>query len=132
MPQARTVEVGGVTVTCAEALAACEVLLANGACAIKAILAAARSPLAACDYHAVYKPGWEAARDRLKATGRPGGAGRHSAKHAFADAVRELVARAASQSLEDALAAFSRDERYASAIATDAAALSARRLRPVA
>lgn len=123
----RTVKVGGITVTCEQALLACDVLLVNGACAIKAVLAAAGNPLAECDYHAVYRPGWEAAKAELAQTGRPGAAGRHLAKHAFAAAVRAQVAQAACDSVRDALDAFARDERYASAIAQDANVLIARR-----
>jgi hypothetical protein len=123
----RTVTIGGITVTCAEALRACDVLLSNGACAIKAVLAAAGSPLAECDYHAVYRPGWAAAKAALDRTGRPGAAGRHLAKHAFAAAVRAQVTQAACDSVRDALDAFSRDERYAALIAQDANALSGHR-----
>lgn len=119
----RRITVGGVTVTCTEALRATDVLLSNGACAIRAVLQAAGSPLAACDYHAVYKPGMERARRALEATGRPGGAGRHLAKHAFAAAVRAQVQEAACQAMADAIGEFSSDERYASAIARDAQAM---------
>jgi hypothetical protein len=120
----RTVTVGGVTVTCAEAVRATEVLLSNGACAIRAVLKAAGSPLADCDYHAVYRPGLDQARRALDETGRPGGAGRHLAKHAFAAAVRRAVADQACQAIGDAMDAFASDERYAAAIARDALAIA--------
>jgi hypothetical protein len=116
----REITVGGVRVSCAEALRACDVLAASGACAIPSVLSAAGSPLADCDYRAVYRPGLDKARRALEATGRPGGAGRHLAKHAFALAVRREVAGAAHEALEDVLREFTRDERYAVAIASDA------------
>lgn len=125
-PDTRTVTVGGVTVTAAEALRACEVLLASRACAIRSVLLHAGSPLADCDYHAVYRPGMDAARAVLEETGRPGAAGRHLAKYAFAAAVHALVAQSVAGQLEAALEAFGRDERYASAIARDAFALASR------
>jgi hypothetical protein len=121
--------VGGVRVTCAQALQACEILAESGTCAIRQVLAARGHPLASCDYHAVYRPGLERARAELAATGRPGGAGRHLAKHAFALAVRRQVEDAACRELRRALGELRRDERYATAIAADAAALAARRGR---
>jgi hypothetical protein len=127
---AARVEVGGVAVTCAEALRACEVLRASGGTAIQSVLAAAGSPLASCDYHAVYRPGLAAARRALEATGRPGGAGRRLARYAFERAVRQQVASMACRALRGALAAFSSDERYAVAVAGDAVALGARSGRP--
>lgn len=127
----RRITIGGVTVTCEQAIEACKILASNGACAIKAILAAAGNPLSECDYHAVYKPHLDLARQRLNPTGKPGGAGRHAAKLAFRVAVYREVAVAAHDAMEDALAAFTRDERYASAIAQDAHALAARRKAPV-
>jgi hypothetical protein len=109
-------------VTCAQALQACEILAESGACAIRQVLAARGHPLASCDYHAVYRPGLVRAREELAATGRPGGAGRHLAKHAFALAVRRQVADAACRELRRALGELGRDERYAAVIARDAAA----------
>jgi hypothetical protein len=127
---ALTISVGGVTVTCEDAERACELLESSGTCAIRQVLAARKNPLASCDYHAVYAPGVESARAVLAATGRPGGAGRHLAKHAFCAAVRGEVTRAACRALHGALAAIAGDERYAVAIARDAVALAARRGLP--
>jgi hypothetical protein len=124
------VEVGGVTVSCAEALAACDVLASARTTAIRSVLAAAGHPLAACDYHAVYRPGLELARRQLGSAARPGAAGRPAARHAFALRVRQLVAAAACRALEQALEAIATDERYATAIARDGAALAARQGRP--
>lgn len=124
---ASPVEIGGVTVSCADALRACEILRASRASAIRAVLAAAGSPLRDCDYRAVYRPGLPAARAALAATGGIGPAGRHLAKHAFELAVRSAVAAAACAALEEILQSFRADERYASAIAQDAVALQSRR-----
>jgi hypothetical protein len=126
------VSVGGVTVTCGQALAAVAVLESSGASAIQAVLRAAGSPLAACDYHAVYRPGYERARQRLAVTGRSGARGRHVAKAAFGDAVRAAVAAAACDAFRRALGAIAADERYAMAIARDAVAVLARRGLPAA
>jgi hypothetical protein len=117
------ITVGGVRVTCAQALEACDILASSGACAIRSVLAARGNPLASCDYHAVYRPGLDAARAALERTGRPGGAGRHLAKHAFALAVRHEVAAAACRAFRKALSEVARDERYITAIARDVSAL---------
>jgi len=123
------IALGGVRVTCAQALEAVEILSSSGTCAIRSVLAARGNPLAHCDYHAVYRPGLEAARAQLQPTGRPGGAGRHLAKHAFALAVRREVAAAACRELRRALREISSDERYATAIARDAVSADPRRQR---
>lgn len=116
------ITIGGVRVTCAQALEACDILSSSGACAIRSVLAARGNPLADCDYHAVYRPGLQDARAALVATGRPGGAGRHLAKHAFTLAVLREVRAAACRAFRKALGEISQDERYATAIARDAMA----------
>lgn len=119
---ARTVTIGGVSVTCAQAEAAAAALEASRASAIRSVLAAAGSPLAGCDYHAVYQPGMGDARRELEATGGIGPRGRHLAKFAFARAVRTEIDAAFREEFSAAMAAFGTDERYAAAMAGDAAA----------
>lgn len=119
--------VGGVTITGKEAFEAIGILEKSGTSAIRAPLAARGSPLARCDYHAVYAPGMDRARAELAPTGRAGTRGRHLAKQAFCEAVMEEMRKAACAALRGALAAISGDERYATAVARDASALAARR-----
>jgi hypothetical protein len=113
---ARLVTVGGARVTFAEALRAAEILRDSRTSAIAPVLRAAGSPLAACDYVAAAAPYLAAARAAPK-TGRAGAAGRHVTKNAFLEAVALALTAARAQELEDALGAFSSDERYAVAIA---------------
>lgn len=121
------VDIGGITVSCSTALAACEILRTSQASAIASVLRAAGSPLADCDYHAVYRPGLAAARAELApAPGMRGPRGRHLAKRAFEHAVRGKVAETACRLLEDIIQSFRADERYASAIASDAVAMLSR------
>src|SRR6266704_216784 len=75
----RQVEVGGVRVTCAQAAAAAEILIASRTSAIAPVLRAAGHPLAGCDYFAAAGPYLARARAQPK-TGRAGAAGRHVTK----------------------------------------------------
>lgn len=114
------VRIGGVSVSCSDALAACEILEASGASAIRSVLAARRSPLAACDYHAVYQPGLARARGELaEKKGCIGPRGRHLAKHVFCQVVRESVRQAACTALRRALSEVATDDRYVTQIARD-------------
>lgn len=115
-----TVRVGGTDVSAADALAACAALESSGASAIRSVLQARGNPLAACDYHAVYQPGMDAARAALaEKKGCIGPRGRHLAKHVFCQVVREHVRQAACQALRRALHEVSTDDRYVTAIARD-------------
>jgi hypothetical protein len=128
------VVLGGVPVTCDEALRALAVLGSNRATAIRAVLAAAGSPLKDCDYWAVARPHLDCARAALPAPDETGPSGRrvhrHLAKDAFARAVRSAVARASAAAAADAVAAaleaMREDERYAAAMASDAVELHRR------
>jgi len=71
---ARSVAVGGVSVSFAEALEAANILRASRTSAILPVLRAAGSPLWECDYFAVAAPYMELAREQPK-TGRAGAAG---------------------------------------------------------
>jgi len=113
---ARPVTVGGTRVPFADALRAAEILQASRTSAIAPVLRAAGSPLAGCDYFAAAAPYLAAARSAPK-TGRAGAAGRHVTKNAFIESVMTALAIAREQDLEDALAAFTSDERYAVAVA---------------
>ena len=113
---AREVTVGGTAVPFAEALRAAAVLQASRTSAIQPVLRAAGSPLAGCDYFAAAAPYLEAER-ALPKTGRAGAAGRHVTKNAFLKAVFLELAIARERELQEALAAFRSDERYATVIA---------------
>lgn len=118
---ARQVEVGGVTVTCAEAARAVEILASSRTSAIAPVLRAAGSPLALCDYFAEAAPWIARARAQPK-TGRIGAAGRHVTKWAFTASVTAKLARARAAELAAWQGALATDERYAAAIARDAVA----------
>lgn len=124
---ARTIELGGVRVTCEEARAAAGILAASRASAIKSVLSGAGSPLADCDYWSVCRPHMDEARAALKRTGGIGPKGRHLAKNAFISAVYAEIATAACDEIAVAFDAFGTDERYAAAIITDAVKLAQRR-----
>ncbi len=119
---------GGVPVTCDEALEALAVLGSNKATAIRAVLAAAGSPLKDCDYWAVARPHLDCARAALPPAEGHSVSGRrvhrHLAKDAFARSVRAAVtaasAEAAAAGVRAAVAAMREDERYAAAMAADA------------
>lgn len=125
---AALVTLGGVTVTLAEAAEAARVLRDSRSSAIAALLRAAGSPLASCDYWAAARPYLPAARLALEATHKRGCAGRHVAKTAFCEAVCAAVARAVASFLDDAVAALSADHRIAAEIAADAVACRRREL----
>lgn len=116
---ARRVTVGGVTVTCADVVAAGEILVLSRTSAIAPVLRAAGSPLASCDYFAVAAPYTGQAR-RAPKTGRSGAAGRHVTKNAFLAALGDVLAAARDAETAEAMAAFAADERYATAMAADA------------
>lgn len=118
---ARQVEVGGVRVTCAQAAAAAEILIASRTSAIAPVLRAAGHPLAGCDYFAAARPYLARARAQPK-TGRAGAAGRHVTKHAFLAAVTVALSAAREHELAGWRSALATDERYAAAIARDAVA----------
>jgi len=122
---ARSVAVGGVSVSFAEALAAANILRSSRTSAIQPVLRAAGSPLAGCDYLAVAAPYMGTAREQPK-TGRAGAAGRHLAKNAFIESVALLLTVARDQEIADAMEAFAADERYAVAVARDATGLRER------
>lgn len=115
----RWVTVGGVTVTCADAIRAGEILSRSRTSAIAPVLRAAGSPLASCDYFAAAAPYTGQAR-RAPKTGRAGAAGRHVAKNAFLAALQAALASARDAETAEAMAAFAADERYATAMARDA------------
>jgi hypothetical protein len=121
---------GGVRVTCDEALAAVAVLKASRASAIRSVLAAAGSPLKDCDYWAVAGLHIDCARAALAPGSGIGPKGRHLAKDAFARSVACAVAAASKLAAIDgcraALAAMREDERYAAAMAADAVELQRR------
>jgi hypothetical protein len=122
---ARQVEVGGVRVTCAQAAAAAEILIASRTSAIAPVLRAAGHPLACCDYFAAARPHLARARAQPK-TGRAGAAGRHVTKWAFLAAVSAALSAARERELDSWRSALATDERYAAAIARDAVALRQR------
>jgi hypothetical protein len=121
----RQVTVGGSPVSYAEAVRAAEVLAASRTSAIAPVLRAARSALAGCDYFGAADPWIEQAR-RAPKTGRVGAAGRHVTKHAFLAAISAALAAAEQAEMASWQAALGTDERYAAAIAADAAALRER------
>jgi hypothetical protein len=118
---ARQVEVGGVRVSCAQAVAAAEILIASRTSAIAPVLRAAGHPLAGCDYFAAAAPHLARARAQPK-TGRAGAAGRHVTKHAFLAALTVALSAARERELAGWRSALATDERYAAAIARDAVA----------
>jgi hypothetical protein len=122
---AHLIEVGGVAVTCGQAVMAAEILLRSRTSAIAPVLRAAGHPLAACDYFAVAAPWLARARSQPK-TGRAGAAGRHVTKWAFLAAVTALLRTAREEELAGWRAALATDERYAVAIARDAVAVRQR------
>lgn len=122
---ARLVEVGGVRVSCAQAAAAAEILIASRTSAIAPVLRAAGHPLAGCDYFAAAAPHLARARAQPK-TGRAGAAGRHVTKWAFLAAVTAALSAARERELAGWRSALATDERYAAAIARDAVAVRQR------
>jgi hypothetical protein len=132
----RPVSVGGVTVTCAQAAAALGALRASGGIMVRQVLAAAASPLAACDYHAAALPFIPAVRaeEQAPACSGRGAAGRPVTKTAFMRAVSAALAAAGraeparhfAGDLEQAMAAFSSDSGYAAAMARAAVAVAGR------
>jgi hypothetical protein len=122
---ARPAEVGGITVTCAQAAEAAELLEASRTSAIAPVLRAAGSPLAGCDYFAAAAPYLAQARE-LPKTGRVGAAGRHVTKHAFLMAITAQLAAACASELAGWRSALAADERYASAMARDAVSVRQR------
>jgi hypothetical protein len=138
----RTVVIGGVPVTCAQAASAADALARAGGAAVRQVLAAAGSPLAGCDYRAASAP-FTLAGGPPGQYGR-GAAGRPVIKTAFIRAIRlELAAAEAAEparlfaaELEGARAAFRGDSGYAAAMATAALAVRekdrAAAARPVA
>jgi hypothetical protein len=121
----RPVTVGGAVVSYAEALRAAEILAVSRTSAIMPVLRAAGNPLFRCDYFAAASPYITAARAAPK-TGRAGAAGRHVTKNAFIESVAVTLVLAREQELAAALDAFAADERYAVAIARDAAGIRER------
>lgn len=122
---ARLVEVGGVRVTCAQAVEAAEILARSRTSAIQPVLRASGHPLAACDYFAAAAPWIEQARAEPK-TGRAGAAGRHVTKWAFLTAITVALSQARAAELAGWNEALATDERYAAAIARDAVAVRQR------
>jgi hypothetical protein len=127
----RPAVIGGVTVTCEQAQAALAALERAGGVMVRQVLSAARSPLAACDYHAAAAP-FRQPPDR-PASGR-GAAGRPLTRRAFARAVtaaleaagKDEPARHYAAELDGAVTAFAADERYAAEMARAAVALRER------
>jgi len=113
------VTVGGVTVTCAEAIEALDVLASSRTSAIAPVLRAAGSPLAECNYFGAAAP-WVSWAKSMPKTGRAGAAGRHVTKDAFCRAVTEALDEAGSARVASAMRCMRADERYAAQIAADA------------
>lgn len=118
--------VGGVAVTCEAARQAAVTLLRSRTSAIAPVLAAARSPLAACNYFAAAAPYVREIRRTVARTGRAGAAGRHVTKIAFIESIADAVEAARKADVSFVLRTFAVDERYAAAMAGE---VSARRLR---
>jgi hypothetical protein len=121
----RLVRIGGVSVTCADAVTAAEILQASRTSAIAPVLRAAGSLLAPCDYFAAAAPYLAAARSEPK-TGRAGAAGRHVTKNAFLAAVTAAVLDAREAELSAVLSEFATDERYVTAMAREAVVIRER------
>lgn len=121
------ISVGGVTCTVSDACTAAAVLASSRSSAIRSLLTAAGNPLAGCDYWAVARPYLAAARSVLSPTHQRGCAGRHVAKTAFCEALCAAVEQARAAFWRSAMAAFSRDERYAAAIAEEAVSVLRRK-----
>ena len=133
----RPVEIGGITVTYAQAAVARATLASSGGIMVRQVLMAAGNPLAGCDYHAAASP-----YRRLfifpdggygpHQYGR-GAAGRPATKQAFLHAIDEELRKAEAAEparhfageLGEARDAFGSDAGYAAAMA--AAAVQARR-----
>jgi hypothetical protein len=122
---ASPVSIGGITVTCAQAVFAAGVLAGSRTSAIAPVLKGAASPLAACDYFAAAAPYLAAARSAPR-TGRSGAAGRHVTKNAFTAAIADALESVIRAELLGGVRALGTDERYAVAIATEAVAVRER------
>lgn len=122
---ARSVSVGGVTVSYAQAEAVASLLAASRTSAIAPVLAHAGSPLAACDYKGAAAPHLAAARSAPK-TGKSGAAGRHLTKNAFLATITSVLEAARAAALGEALDAFVADERYMAEVAREAVAVRER------
>jgi len=135
---AREVVIGGVAVTCGQAAADAAALEAAGGVMIRQVLAAACSPLAACDYLSALEPFKAPAVKEAPPASRDGygrgAAGRPAARTAFIAAIASALEEARRQEpavvfaaeLDAAQAAFAADEGYAAAIAAAAVAVLAR------
>jgi hypothetical protein len=119
------VQIGGLSVSAADAARALAVLALSRTSAIAPVLRAIASPLAGCDYFAEAAPYLAAAR-ALPKTGRAGAAGRHVTKHAFTASIQAKLRQAWADELDVFYAALATDERYAAAIAREAAVLRQR------
>lgn len=128
----RPVEIGGITVTYAEAAAALAALRKAGGIMVRQVLRAAASQLQYCDYHAAAGPFRQRFLMSAPGYGR-GAAGRPATKQAFLAAIEGAMAEAEAAEparhfaaeLAGARNAFGSDAGYAAAIA--AAAVQARR-----
>jgi hypothetical protein len=130
------VVIGGVSVTCAQAASALDVLGRTGGAAIRQVLTAAGSPLAACDYPAAAAPLKDEPFREIPfppsaaGYGR-GAAGRPAARQAFIAAIEKVLRRAETAEparqfaaeLAGARDAFSSDAGYAAAMAAAAVAV---------
>jgi len=133
----RAVRIGGVAVTAGQAARDADALARAGGVAIRQVLAASGSPLAACDYRAALAPFREPGTGQQAVSrngyGR-GAAGRPAARTAFIAAIRaaldaaerEEPAAVFAAGLAAASAAFGSDAAYAAAMA-DAAVQVLRR-----
>lgn len=119
------VVIGGITVTCAQAVLAAQVLAESRTSAIAPVLKGALSPLAVCDYFAAAAPHLAAARSAPR-TGRSGAAGRHVTKNAFLAAIADALEGVVRAELMGGVRALGTDERYAAAIAAEAVAVRER------
>ena len=134
----RAVRIGGVAVTAGQAARDADALARAGGVAIRQVLAASGSPLAACDYRAALAPFREPAARGAAPVSRNGygrgAAGRPAARTAFIAAIRAALDAAEREEpaavfaggLAAASAAFGSDAAYAAAMA-DAAVQVLRR-----